>query len=209
MDYLIILLVFLFAFILGSIPTAYLIVKAVIGKDITQEGSKNCGATNARRVTNIYYGDNSKKGTAIFITVVVLDILKGALPVLLAVILFRNLHNRILADLIALGTAVFAVLGHDLMPFFKKGAGKGVATSAGAFFVLAPVPTFVVAVLFFLSGFITKTISRRSIVCAAIHPIVCIIVGLSLPIVAASLLLVTLLIYKHKDNIKRIISGVE
>lgn len=209
MIYLRVLSVFIFAFILGSIPMAYIIVKTITGEDITEKGSRNCGATNARRVINMYYGKETKTGGIVFYTVIILDALKGIIPVVIAMKLFRSNNSRIVTDGISLCTAVFAVLGHDFMPLFKKGSGKGVSTSAGAFLILAPIPFLIAITFFLLMRLYTKTVSRRVLISAITIPIACIATGVSLPITFASIFLVALLILRHKDNITRIVQGRE
>ena len=116
------------SFALGSITFAYIITKLFSGKDIRSVGSGNPGATNVVRALNKKFG----------ILVLLLDLLKGAVPVYFAV---KFGFSTLLIHIVA----VAAVLGHDYSPFLKFKGGKGVATSLGIFLVI-PSPVFAVKI---------------------------------------------------------------
>jgi glycerol-3-phosphate acyltransferase PlsY len=205
MNYLVIVAILLVAFLIGSIPTAFFVVKLITGKDLRNIGSGNLGGTNASRAAN----SNAQK-YLIYFTTGFIDILKGALPVLFAVKLlqFKNIPMAD-KDLIYSITAVIAILGHDTMPFIKNGKGKGVATTFGAFLPIAPVPALIGLITFFILRIFTPVASRRSMASTIIIAIAAIIMKYPVWITAAAAISAMLIVITHKDNIKRIIRGEE
>lgn len=111
------------AYLLGSIPFAFLLVKAVAGKDIRQEGSGNVGAMNSFDITG---------SKALGIVVMTLDALKGAAAVLLAVHYFGD------DDYVKQVATLFAVFGHCYPAWLKFHGGRGLATAMGATILFAP-----------------------------------------------------------------------
>jgi glycerol-3-phosphate acyltransferase PlsY len=189
---------------MGAIPSAYVLVKLTTGKDIRKIGSGNIGATNAKRAT-----DNWLHGNILFCSTVLSDILKGTIPVLVAMLLTKDMTNILVRDSITVAAAILAILGHDFMPFIKQGAGKGVSTTVGAFLPLAPIPVVIGMAAFLILRLFTKVVSRRSITIALIISAACIFMKLSLPIIIGSLISAVLIILRHKENVKRIIKGEE
>ena len=188
-----------FAYLLGSIPWGLILTRKFTLIDIRQQGSKNIGATNVRRVA----------GTGLGILTLLADILKGAVPVYFTYILITGpdkLTNEIYLSIIALT----AFLGH-LYPVytkFKKG-GKGVATAAGCFMIISP-PAFIVAILtFILFVFLSRRVSAGSLSGAAVLPVAVWLTSHSNALTLCALITAILIFFRHTDNIKRLLSGTE
>ena len=117
----------LIAYLIGSIPTGYIIVKAFTGQDIRQVGSGSTGATNVKRVM----------GKKWFFIVMLLDALKGAVPVLIAKYLpLLQINSAKLAGLTAVVAAIFVLLGHSKSIFLGFTGGKSVASGVGTILAL-------------------------------------------------------------------------
>jgi acyl phosphate:glycerol-3-phosphate acyltransferase len=197
------LLVLLLAYLLGSIPFGFLLVKFASGSDIREVGSGGTGATNVTR----------KAGKAAGILTLVLDALKGACAVWLA----QAFTGETVGDawIIAL-SGLLAVVGHCFPVWLKFKAGKGVATGLGVFLVLAPFAVLIALGLFILLVWLTRYISLGSICAAAIVPVVVVfqhtmqsplanIVPLMVSLCGTS----ALIIAKHSENIQRLLAGKE
>jgi acyl phosphate:glycerol-3-phosphate acyltransferase len=204
MSYLVVVLIFIFSFLLGSVPTAFFVVKLITGKDLRKIGSGNIGGTNASRAAE----NRTQKYLIYFITAAG-DILKGLAPVLIAVGVFKNKGITIDKNLIYTITALLAILGHDTMPFIKKGQGKGVATTFGAFVAIAPIPAYIALATFFILRLVTPVASRRSIAAGIILAIAAILLKYQLIIVIGTVISAILVVVTHKENIKRIMKGQE
>jgi len=180
------------AYLLGSIPTGYLIYKIVQGRDIRRFGSGNIGATNVGRTMGAKWG----------IFALVLDIIKGALPVLLA-------RYALDSNIVIAGTGIMAIIGHNFSIFLKFKGGKGVATALGVFFAIAPkavIPSLGVFVIIFLTF---KFVSLGSVSAAATFPLFTIIFGYPREIIVGALIGGILIIIAHRSNIKRMIKHQE
>lgn len=200
---LLIVTLWVFSYLVGSIPTAYLLVKKITGKDIRTIGSGNVGGTNAKRA-----GRTRQEGRILFWCTAVLDSLKGAVPVLVA-IQVAKLFEMPTKDIICAITALLVILGHDTMPFLKRGSGKGVGTTIGSFLFLAPIPILIGISIFFLLQFFTETVSRRSLLSGISIVASCVILQVSYIVTLAAAVSVIIMIVKHKDNIKRMLNGQE
>jgi len=186
------------AYLLGSIPTGFLVAKAK-GIDIRSVGSGNIGATNAMRVLG--------KPAGIF--VLLMDAAKGFAAVWLASLMLKD--NSI-ADLQTLRVVagIGAVLGHNYTCWLKFKGGKGIATTAGVYLALAPWALLVALVVFILAILLTKYVSVGSIAGAIALPVTVWVMtpqNYFLGIVTTAL--GALAIYKHKSNIQRLIAGTE
>jgi glycerol-3-phosphate acyltransferase PlsY len=187
----------LIAYLAGSIPFAYLAGKLFKGIDLREHGSGNLGATNVFRVM----------GWKIASVVMLLDMAKGALPVLLLPPRFAPDHPVLWA--IAFGVA--AIVGHVKSVFLLwKGGGKGVATAGGVFLALAPVPSLISisvwAIVLYLSGYV----SLASLVSAVTLTLaVAIMYGASSPIAIACALITVFVFWTHRANIGRLRRGEE
>ncbi len=180
------------SYVLGSIPTGLWLGQRLRGIDIREHGSKNIGATNTMRVLG-------KKLGAIALAC---DILKGLIPVLLAQRYGGWEYLPILCG-------IAAILGHTFSFFVNFKGGKGVATSAGVFMGLAPLPTAVGVVVFAITLALTRMVSAGSILAAAAMAVSVFILPIWMPIRVLTCVVAALVIYKHRTNIQRILKGEE
>ncbi len=194
-------LLILIAYVLGSIPNALWVGKTFKNIDVREHGSKNTGSTNAARVL----------GAKLGIFTLILDILKGALPTYLGIVLGANLLTRITGidklDIIVIGMA--AILGHTFSLFLKFKGGKAVATTLGVFLVLVPYAILILLVVFFVIFGLTKYVSLASIVSAVALPITVYLTTRHIPLTILGIIIGLLVIIRHKENIKRLINGTE
>lgn len=186
------ILLVVIAYLIGSIPTAYIIVKLVKKIDIRTVGSGNAGATNAARVLG-------KWG---FISVFTIDVLKGFLPVYFT-------HSYYGNTIIPLIISAVVILGHIYTVFLGFKGGKGVATGAGAFLALAPIPVGIGIVVFLITFLITRMVSAGSILGALAVLISVLIMSDWLALKVLTAIVVFFVIFKHRTNIVRIIKGEE
>lgn len=186
------------AYLLGSIPSAYVAGRMIKGIDLRQHGSGNLGATNVYRLL----------GAKVAATVLLFDAAKGALPVLLLPRLFPSGSNA-LAWAIAYGLA--AIAGH-VRPIFLlwKGGGKGVATAGGVFAALAPVPVLISTLVFAFVLWASGYVSLGSLTAAAVLPIaVLVFMGPASPVFVVSVLIGVFVFWTHRANIGRLRRGEE
>ncbi|SFC88729.1 acyl-phosphate glycerol-3-phosphate acyltransferase [Bacillus sp. 491mf] len=183
-------LLFIVAYLLGSIPFALVVGKIGYGIDIREHGSGNLGGTNTFRTLG-------KKAGFI---VTIADVLKGTLATALPIIFGLNVHP--------LWFGLAAVLGHVYPIFAKFRGGKAVATSAGVLLCYAPLTFLVLAAVFFTLLFTTRYVSLSSMIAAVVAVIAAIINGDKIFIVAMCLL-AGMVIYRHRANIGRIINKTE
>lgn len=187
------------AYLLGSIPTAIWVGKRFYELDVREHGSKNAGATNTFRVLG------KKPG----VIVLLIDILKGFLAVSLLVWTTKNIQEDTRAYLLIVA-AILAVVGHIYPVFAQFRGGKGVATSLGVILGLYPAAGAICVIVFIITFMISKYVSLGAIVASIIFPIIVnFIFDTSFELKAFSWVLAALVIYKHKLNIKRLISGTE
>jgi glycerol-3-phosphate acyltransferase PlsY len=181
----------------GSLPFAWLAGTAA-GVDLRQQGSGNLGATNVFRVLGW------KVGLAVFLA----DALKGALPVLLLPRLIESPRDP---TLWAIACGVAAIAGHvrPLFLRFRKG-GKGVATAAGVFFALAPIPMLVTFAMFVAVVLGSGYVSLGSLLSALVLPALLLATqGPRAPMFIVSLLVATFVFWTHRTNIGRLRRGEE
>jgi len=194
MLYLKLAIVFMVAYLIGSIPTGYAIVKAKTGKDLRTLGSGSTGATNVKRVL----------GKKWFIIVMILDFLKGALPVIMTYKLFKDPYGYI-----AFTTAVGIIIGHSKSVFLGFKGGKSVASGIGALFAMSPVVGILIAFIWACVTFVTKYVSVGSIVAIIFAPIYMIYYKRPIMYSLFSIIAAIYIIFMHKDNIIRLLKGEE
>mgnify|MGYP004615828299 FL=1 len=184
------------AYLIGSIPTGYLIVKAKTGQDIRTVGSGSTGATNVKRVLGKKY----------FFIVMLLDALKGALPVVLAN-LFATVGLDIgIAPVIA---AVAVIIGHSKTVFLQFKGGKSVASGVGTIFALDPLVGLIIALIWGVITYTTKYVSVGSIIALLISPFLMYFFFAPIAYVVYCALGAVYIVYLHRENIKRLIHGNE
>ncbi len=194
-----IIITFLVAYILGSIPISYIMGKLIKGIDIRDFGSGNAGATNALRIL----------GTKVGVFTLIMDIGKGFLAVNIARLI---IHQP--SDLILIITGLFAILGHIFTIFLKFKGGKGVATSAGVFIALVPIPISIALFVFIVTVWLSKFVSLGSILAALTLFISELVINIrnsfaELEILIFIFIVVLFIIIRHKSNIQRLINGNE
>jgi glycerol-3-phosphate acyltransferase PlsY len=192
------------AYLLGSIPTSYLIGRIFFKTDIRQSGSGNSGATNALRTFGVTTG----------IVVLVIDILKGVAAILIAQYLMAMASSEYMFNLFVSLSGFAVIIGHIFSIFQGFKGGKGVATAAGVFVALLPMPLIYCLVLFGFIVAVTKFVSLGSILAATAFLIVEVLSQFimrfpNLPRLALVCLVVALILFRHKANIKRLFEGNE
>jgi glycerol-3-phosphate acyltransferase PlsY len=181
------------AYVLGSIPSALLVVWLMTGKDVRREGSGNVGATNAVRIGGIAAG----------ILVTAMDVAKGALPVW-AMSVLNPASVWLAAAMLA------AIVGHCYPVWLRFAGGKGVATAFGAFVVLAPVPALAALGVWLVVLAVGRWVSLASLGGAAVFPLLVSILERPGPVILVGVsLAAVLIIVRHHSNIRQLIAGSE
>lgn len=183
-------------YLIGSIPTGYLIVKAKTGQDIRKVGSGSTGATNVKRVL----------GKKWFFIVMLLDAIKGALPVVLA-ILFLHAYSQY--GLTPVAAAVAVLLGHSKSVFLGFTGGKSVASGVGTILALNPLVGLSVVVIWGIITWVSKYVSLGSIIALAVSPFIMWAFKQPAGYIAYCALGAVYIIWLHRENIKRLIKGEE
>ena len=188
--------VFLIAYLIGSIPTGYLFVKLKTGDDLRKIGSGSTGATNVKRVL----------GTKYFFTVLLLDALKGALPVVLAASFITFKAELGITPVIA---AVAVILGHSKSVFLSFQGGKSVASGIGTILALNWQVGLILAAIWGIITYLSKYVSLGSIIALACAPIIMFVFHQPIAYTLYCLVGAIYIIYLHRENIKRLIKGEE
>jgi len=187
-------LILLFAYLVGSIPCGYLLVRLKTGQDVRSMGSGNIGATNVLRTT----------GRLIAVVTLLLDMAKGFLAVWLMARYAGD--SRLWVSAAAL--AVMA--GHAYPVFLKFQGGKAVASLIGAFLYLTPVPMAAALVLFAIVAAATRHVSMGSIVMVGSLPLAAYFIEHPPAVVLmATVVAAVFIIYRHRENISRLRAGTE
>jgi acyl phosphate:glycerol-3-phosphate acyltransferase len=186
------------AYLLGSIPFGLLLTRAFGGGDVRKVGSGNIGATNVARAAGLLAG----------VLTLALDVAKGAGAVLLA----EGFSNHSATWMMV--AAFAALLGHCFPVWLKFKGGKGVATSAGMFFVLSPLACVVAVALFLLVVIFWRYVSLGSISAAAAMPLLIYFLWAPhhappLAITFGASAAALLIVYKHRGNLQRLLEGAE
>ena len=188
-------LVFVVSGFLGAIPFGVVITRLFGTGDPRKSGSGNIGATNVLRTSGWKSG----------VLTLALDVLKGVAAILFA----RYVSSRISAPALEPIAALAAVIGHMYSPFTGFRGGKGVATGLGVFALLTPGPTALAALVFVLAVAVTRYVSLGSMLAAATVPLAGVWMNYSTLVCASSALISLLVIWKHQDNIGRLMRGEE
>jgi glycerol-3-phosphate acyltransferase PlsY len=190
------------SYLLGSIPTGFLVGKAK-GIDIRTIGSGNIGATNVFR----------HLGTVAGAAVLLADALKGFLAVALVTHLcwraFGNSGGALAREWLQIVAGLGAVLGHNYTCWLHFRGGKGIATSAGVLVALVPYALLIILTIWILVFGLTRFVSLASICASFALPFATWITGGSPTMIAITAAMTALAIYKHKSNIQRLLQGTE
>ena len=203
-----IIIVLILSYLIGSIPFSYIFTKLETGSDIRQMGSGNAGATNATRVLGKWYG----------ITIGVLDFTKGLFAVFLAGFImgtdYIQIQNYALGSLgIQVMAGFAAITGHLYPVFLGFRGGKGVATYFGALSALVPLAGMIGGEVFILIVILFGFVSLGSIAAVVSTYIVLLpmifFYGFPWEYIVFTVIGSLIISYKHRDNIKRLLSGQE
>ena len=184
------------AYLIGSIPTGYLIVKAKTGQDIRNIGSGSTGATNVKRVL----------GKKWFFIVMLLDALKGATPVLIAKYSTLNFDS---IGLFAVIASIFVIIGHSKPVFLQFKGGKSVASGVGTILALNIFAGLSIAVIWGVITYISKYVSLGSIIALSLSPVLMYYFKSPICYIVYCIIAALYIIYLHRENIKRLIKGTE
>lgn len=180
------------SYLFGAIPSGYVLFYISEKKDIRNFGSQATGATNLLRL----------KGWKFAVPILLFDVLKGVLPVVLALEFFEDLR-------FALVCGFLAVVGHCFPVYIKFKGGKGLATTLGAYAVLGFKPLLLSLGVFLLAVGITRYVSLGSLLAVLSYPFFILLFKGNLEIVCLSVVLFLLIVFMHKGNIARLIKGEE
>ncbi len=193
------------SYLIGSIPTAYIIYKFRKGDDIRNYGSGNVGGTNVLRTA----------GPGLGTATIIIDIVKGFIPVLIIYFIFPASY------ILYIIATVAVLIGHVFPIFLRFKGGKGVSTTGGLIIAtcvlpfsgvslwLRILPAIVIVLTVLLVFFITRIMSIGSLSAAFILPIMFFACRYDLYIIIATICWALIVIIAHKDNIKRLIKGEE
>jgi len=186
-----IVLAVVFGYLAGSVPFAYLLARRR-GIDLRHAGSGNPGAANVLRTVGVW-------AAAI---VLLLDALKGSAAVLGAQAITTGAAAPVAAGLAS-------ILGHIYPVWLRFRGGKGVATAAGVFALLAPVALSLAAVVFVITVVVTRFVSAGSVAAAIALVIAAAVTGAPGPVVAGAVGAAMIVVFRHRANMERLVAGTE
>ncbi|MBP1768442.1 MAG: hypothetical protein H6P98_2557 [Candidatus Aminicenantes bacterium] len=181
------------AYLIGSFPSGFLIFKLGERKDIRKFGSQSTGATNVLRL----------KGWRYALPVALIDVLKAALPVWLALRSFPADRR------VAYGVALMVVIGHCFPVFIGFKGGKGVSTAMGSYAVLASAPFLISLGVFGVVVAATRYVSLGSLLATLSFPLIVLFVRGDGGLAMAGLAMFAVIAFRHSGNVKRLILGQE
>jgi len=182
----------LLSYLLGSFPTGYVLFFASEKKDIRNFGSQSTGATNVLRL----------KGWIFALPVILADVLKGFLPVFIALRLFPDKKFALLCGFLT-------VLGHCFPVYIRFKGGKGVATAVGVFLALAVTPLLICIAIFLFMILLTRYVSLGSLLALLSLPITIFIIQGDIEKALLGFAIFLLVAFRHAGNIRRLIKGNE
>ena len=183
------------SYLIGSIPTGYIIVKLFTGQDIRTVGSGSTGATNVKRVM----------GKKWFFVVMLLDALKGALPVVLTALFGADFAGGLLPVL----AAICVILGHSKSVFLNFTGGKSVASGVGTLLALDWQAGLIIAAVWGVVTWVSRYVSLGSVVALALSPLIMWFLNAPPAYIVYALIAAIYVIYLHRENIKRLKDGTE
>lgn len=185
------LLLLVITYLVASIPFSLILGKIIKGMDIREYGSGNVGSTNAARVL----------GKKIGLITLILDVLKGYIPVIIAL----NNYGMKFAIIVSL----VAVIGHSYSIYLKFKGGKAVATSTGVMLALSPYSVVLLAIIFVIIVVVSSYVSLASISVALLLPFIVYLLNGSKDLIIFAYFLGLFIAYRHKSNIYNLINGKE
>jgi glycerol-3-phosphate acyltransferase PlsY len=192
----------LVAYLLGSIPTGFLVAKAR-GLDIRSVGSGNIGATNVFRHLGVPAG----------VLVLLADAVKGWLAVAVAAALISGwlfpTGGEMTREWLRICAGFSAVLGHNYTCWLYFKGGKGIATSAGVLEALAPWALLIIFGVWLIVAALSRFVSLASIAASVALPLAAWLTTRDSALTATTIVMTVLAVYKHRANIKRLLSGTE
>lgn len=183
------------AYLLGSIPFGFILVRIFRGQDVRQSGSGNIGATNVAR-----------SSPALGVLTLILDALKGLAAVALTRALFPGRNG------LAAIAALFAIMGHMFPVWLKFRGGKGVATALGSFALLAPKALLLAVAIFVAVVLVFRRVSVGSMLAVALFPVLAWLLhdyGEAPWVLVLMAVASLLIIARHYQNIRRLVAGSE
>jgi len=180
------------AYLIGSIPFAFLLARRWSAADLRQVGSGNLGAANVMRASGVTAG----------VLVAILDITKGACSVVLA----ERLSGNAAAPAVA---GLAAIVGHIYPVWLRFRGGKGVATACGVFSVLTPLAIPPALAIFLITVALTKYISLGSLLATIALPPLAYAMGSPAPAVIAAFAAAAIIVFRHRSNVARLRTGTE
>ena len=191
--------VIIVAYFLGSISFSVIFSRKFAGFDVRDKGSKNVGTTNVLRTV----------GTKVAVLTLVCDVLKGVLAITAAIVASK-IWTDVDVNCLKYLAGFFAILGHTFPIFFEFRGGKGVATALGVLITLNWKIGLICLIFALIIIAFTKMVSVGSLLAAVLYPILTIFMGeVSFIPVLISILIALLVIFNHRENIKRIKNGTE
>lgn len=190
-----------FAYLMGSIPTAVWVGKWFYGVDLRNEGSGNAGATNTIRVLGLKAG----------IPVLLVDVIKGSIAVAAVPFIVGFFGSETVSPLLKIGAATAAVVGHTLPLFAGFKGGKGVATLLGVGLALFPIAAWIAVAIFATVLTLSRYVSLASITAGVTFPFL-VFFAFPSPHWAYDILAVLVALFlpfTHRKNIKRLFNGTE
>ena len=196
------IIVLVIAYLLGSISFSVIISKKMAGFDVREKGSGNAGSTNVLRTV----------GTKAAVLTLVCDVLKGVVAVLIAALvgnIWRELDGALLVQL----AGIFVIIGHTFPIFFKFKGGKGVATSLGVLLITNWQIGLICLVFALVLMALTRMVSVGSIGAAILYPVLTLFISQNYIVpgnyVISSIIIAVLVVFNHRSNVKRLLSGTE
>lgn len=183
------------SYLIGSIPTGYIIVKLFTGQDIRTVGSGSTGATNVKRVM----------GKKWFFVVMLLDALKGAFPVVLTALFGADFAGGLLPVL----AAICVILGHSKSVFLNFTGGKSVASGVGTLLALDWQAGLIIAAVWGVVTWVSRYVSLGSVVALALSPLIMWFLNAPPAYIVYAVIAAIYVIYLHRENIKRLKEGTE
>ena len=192
------LLILLICYLIGAIPSAYILGKLVKNYDIRKHGSGNVGFTNALRVLGVVPG----------IITLLMDIGKGYVSVMFAEYTYNNLYPFSLELFLAVA-GIVTVCGHIWPVYIGFKGGKGIAVGCGIFLKIALIPTLISTGVWIICVLLTNIVSISSITAVIALPILVILFKQPFVYAVISSMLAVVIVFMHRSNIKRLLKGEE